>query len=142
MWRELVAELYPAATFSDGATEDRLRSAERELGHPMPDQLVAVLRESDGVYDGYGGGLIWCLDRIVADNRWFRTNAEYAELYMPFDLVLFFADAGNGDQFGLILPPVDRDDVFVWNHVDDSRTWGAANVETYLRWWASGQLTT
>ena len=78
----------------------------------------------------------------MVDNIRFRTDAELAQLYMPFDPVLFFADAGNGDQFALILPPVDRDDVFTWNHEDNSRTWGAANVEMYLRWWASGSLTT
>jgi hypothetical protein len=27
-------------------------------------------------------------------------NTDFKELYMPFDCLLFFADAGNGDQFG------------------------------------------
>lgn len=142
MWRELVAELYPKATFAEAATEDRITAAEAELGHPIPHQLASVLQESDGILDVHGGGLIWPIERIVVDNRRFRTNVEYAGIFMPFDPILFFADAGNGDQFGLVVSPVDRDDVFVWNHVDDSRTWGAADVETYLRWWASGRLTT
>ena len=52
----------------------------------------------------------------------------------------YFADAGNGDQFAVLSPPVDRDDVFVWNHETDDRAWVAGNVEMYLRWWLTGKI--
>ena len=141
MWRGLIEQLYPEATFADGVSEASLSRAERQLGHPVPDTLAAVLRETDGVLDVHGGGLIWPVERIVADNIFSRTDPTYAEMYMPFEPLLFFADAGNGDQFALTTPPVARDDVFVWNHVEDSRTWGAADIGMYLRWWAAGTLT-
>ncbi len=48
---------------------------------------------------------------------------DFANLYMPFEAMLFFADAdaGNGDQFAFVIR--DRPaDVFVWDHETDSRT--------------------
>ncbi|MDQ4123150.1 MAG: SMI1/KNR4 family protein [Acidobacteriota bacterium] len=61
---------------------------------------------------------------------------------MPFDSLLFFADAGNGDQFAfrILKGEIRRNDVFVWNHEDDSRTWVASNLKQYLQWWLSGKL--
>lgn len=35
---------------------------------------------------------------IVSDNPTLRTCEDFRDLYMPFDPLLFFADAGNGDQ--------------------------------------------
>jgi len=64
------------------------------------------------------------VERIAADNVGFRSNADFRELYMPFDPLLFFADAGNGDQFAFPRTPP-RDEVFVWDHEDDSRRWVA-----------------
>ena len=82
---------------------------------------------------------MWSLERIVADNAFFRGNADFGELYMPFDPLLFFADAGNGDQFAFVWTPR-RDEVFAWDHETDSRRWVAPSLETYLRWWLGGDL--
>jgi hypothetical protein len=117
-----------------------LADAAAQLGQPIPSHLASLLRETDGVVGECGLGLVWNLDRIVADNRAFRRNAEFRRLYMPFEPLLFFGDAGNGDQFALLSPPVNRADVFVWNHETDDRRWVAANVEMYLRWWIGGQI--
>jgi SMI1 / KNR4 family (SUKH-1) len=68
----------------------------------------------------------------------FRANPEFARLYMPFDL-LFFADAGNGDQFAFVLRD-SRKVVFVWDHESDSRRWVARDLDTYLTWWLDGTL--
>lgn len=105
----------------------------------MPGQLAALLRESNGVDGEYGLGLIWPIERITADNLDFRNTAEFAHLYMPFDPLLFFADAGNGDQFALV-PRTGRPDVFVWDHENDSRTWVAPGLSEYLNWWLTGRI--
>jgi hypothetical protein len=89
----------------------------------------------------YELALVWDLDRIVTDNLEFRRNEQFRTLYMPFGPLLFLGDAGNGDQFALLSPPVDRDDVFAWDHETDSRRWVAGNLETYLRWWLDGRIT-
>ncbi|MDD9943430.1 MAG: SMI1/KNR4 family protein [Myxococcales bacterium] len=63
---------------------------------------------------------------------------------MPFDHLVFFADAGNGDQFALAVRggQIRSPDVFVWNHEDDSRSWAAPDVRTYVEWWMTGRITT
>ncbi len=38
-------------------------------------------------------------EEIVQRNLHMRTSAALRESYMPFENLLFFADAGNGDQF-------------------------------------------
>lgn len=62
---------------------------------------------------------------------------------MPFDPLLFFGDAGNGDQFAFRLVSGLRDkDIYVWNHENDSRTWVGPSLSRYLEWWADGRITT
>ncbi len=53
---------------------------------------------------------------------------------MPFDSLLFFGEAGNGDQFFYrILDGHVRDaDVYLWDHETDSRTWGAPSLVAFL----------
>lgn len=60
----------------------------------------------------------------------------------PFDPLLFFGDAGNGDQYGFVILDgvVRQGDVFVWNHENDSRSWVAPSLERYLDWASSGTL--
>ncbi len=52
---------------------------------------------------------------------------------MPFDCLLFFADGGNGDLFGysILNGIVQRDDIYVWNHENDSRTWVAPSLKIF-----------
>lgn len=140
MWRELIEGLPTSVTFTDPASDKALRDAEEALGQPIPPHLASLLSETDGVTGDYGLGLVWDLSRIVRENLVFRQSADFARLYMPFDPLLFFGDAGNGDQFALLSPPVDRDDVFAWDHETDTRQWVASNVEMYLRWWTEGKI--
>lgn len=143
MWRELVQRFYPEHLFQAGTGEAAVSQAERRLGHPLPTDLRDLLGESNGVFGAYGLGLVWPISRIVEDNLAFRTNADFRELYMPFDSLLFFGDAGNGDQFAFRLVSVLWDkDIYAWNHEDDSRTWVAPDLAQYLEWWADGRIKT
>ena len=107
------------------------------MGHRLPDDLRALLSETNGIEGEYGLALLWPTERIATDNVQFRTNADFADLYMPFDGLVFFADAGNGDQFFVSLSG--NREVYVWNHEDDSRTWVASTVLRYLEAWMRGQ---
>lgn len=60
-------------------------------------------------------------------------------LYMPFDPLLFFAYAGNDDQFAFRWQTA-RVEVFAWDHEDDSRRCVAPSLEKYLDWWLNGTL--
>jgi SMI1/KNR4 family protein SUKH-1 len=143
MWQQLAKQHSSAIVAHAGASESAIQLAERTLAVAFPDDLRSCLMESDGIEGEYGLGLVWPLERIVRENRSFRETAQFRELYMPFDCLLFFADAGNGDQFAFSIQAgaIRRDDVFVWNHENDSRAWVAPSLSKYLEWWLCGKLT-
>src|ERR1044071_3534668 len=133
-WKEHIQGICAEATLSEPAQEQALLAAETQLGMRLPQELRELLAESNGVLGEYDLALIWPIERIVADNRLFREDESFRDLYMPFDGLLFFADAGNGDQFAFAVAngQVRRPDIFVWNHEEDSRTWLAKDLGDYL----------
>jgi hypothetical protein len=142
MWRRRIQSLTSKVTFANPATFVSIDDAEEKLGVQLPAELAEILRESDGVMGEYGLGLLWPIERIKANNVNFRDSADFRRLYMPFDCLLFFGDAGNGDQFAysIVQGEVRRNDIFVWNHEDDSRTWVAPSLGVFYEWWLSGKL--
>ena len=143
MWRETLQKMSSDLAFKAPATDAEIDQINVELGIQPPDELRSLLAESNGVDGEYGLGLLWDVARIIEDNRRFRSMPDFAELYMPFDCLLFFGDAGNGDlfAFAILSGRVRRPDVFVWNHEDDSRSWVAPSLQIYFDWWLSGKLT-
>jgi hypothetical protein len=140
VWTDLIAALPGEVRLFDGAPEAVLRDAERQLGQSFPAELAALLAETNGVEGEYGLGLIWPIERIASGNLSLRGNDALTQACMPFDALLFFADAGNGDLFALI-PHTGKPDVFAWDHENDSRRWVAPGLGTYLEWWLTGELT-
>lgn len=127
------------ATFHPPAQAEVLYATEASLGHPLPNDLPQVLAESDGIDGEYDLGLVWNVERIRRDNIKFRTYEDFRDLYMPFHGLVFFGDAGNGDQFALSL--TGNCEVYVWDHENDSRTWIAPSVMAYLEGWMTGRIT-
>ena len=127
------------ADFREPATPQSLRAVEAKLGAPLPSELRDLLSETDGIEGEYGLGLVWSAERIGEDNARFRSDPEFADLYLPFEGLVFFADAGNGDQFAASLRGAQ--DVYMWNHEDDSRVWVASTVLDFLRRWMTNELT-
>src|SRR5262249_3255374 len=124
------------------ASIDDIQLLERALAVDLPSELRELLRETNGVSAVYGTGLVWPVDRIKHDNQYFRAEADFKELYMPFDHLLFFGDHGNGDQFAYAVldGAVRWLNIFAWNHEDDSRTWVAPSLQRYLEWWSQGKI--
>ncbi|MFF1699472.1 SMI1/KNR4 family protein [Streptomyces sp. NPDC058257] len=131
MWRAVAGLAYPEAEFSTPVYAADVAAAERRLGCPLPSELVSLLYETDGMVGRYGVDTVWPLERIVEDNLLFRSDSSFADLYMPFDALLFFGDDGGGDQFAFVRRPP-RGDIFVWQHEDDSRRWVARDLKDYL----------
>ncbi len=142
MWRELIQALDPMSTFSAGATKLQLTKLEEALKLALPDELESLLMESNGVYGAYELQLVWSAEDIAQLNRDMRTSVLLRESYMPFENLLFFANAGNGDRFAfsIIQGAIRRPDIFVWDHENDSRTWVAPSLRQYIEWWLSGKL--
>jgi len=141
-WKKYIQTICTQANFSEPAEEQALSAAETHLGMRLPQELRELLAESNGVRGEYDLDLIWPIERIIADNRLFREDESFRDLYMPFDGLLFFADAGNGDQFAFAVAggQVRRPDIFVWNHEEDSRTWLAKDLCDHLEGWVSGRI--
>ena len=142
MWRDRIKSMTAKAEFAAPANAGAVALAEEALGVRLPAELAAVLKESDGVSGEYGLGLLWPIERIKEDNQRFRSLPDFKDLYMPFDSLLFFGDAGNGDQFAftVLQGEVRRGDIFVWDHETDSRTWVAPSLGTFYDWWLTGKL--
>jgi SMI1-KNR4 cell-wall len=142
MWADLIAKQYPVHELRPGASRAQLDDAESELGVAIPTTLHELLLETNGVFGEHSLGLVWPVDRIVADNLHFRSFPDFRDVYMPFDSLLFFGDAGNGDQFAFAVlnREVRRSDIYVWDHENDSRTWVAPDLQRYLEWWAAGLI--
>jgi SMI1-KNR4 cell-wall len=128
------------ATFQPPATEQQLVSCEQTLGHPCPEELRALLLETDGIEGEYGVDVLWNAQRIGEDNASFRNNPDFYELYMPFDSLVFFADAGDGNQFAVATRG--NFEIYEWNHENDSRMWVASSVVRFLEDFMTGKLDT
>jgi hypothetical protein len=88
------------------------------------------------------GELIWTVERTIETNKEYRNYKDFKYLYMSFEQLLFFSDAGNGDLFGIVTlnGKFDRHDIFSWNHEDDSRNWVAPNLAKFIEWWLDGKI--
>lgn len=141
-WIAATKRTFAAVRSAPPASPEAVQRAERGLGLALPEHLRDLYAVSDGLTGEYGAGLVWPVDRLLEENQAYRSNPEFAELYMPFDPLLFFADAGNGDLFGftVLAGSVRRPDVFSWDHETDSRTWAAPDLRLYVEWWLSGRL--
>jgi hypothetical protein len=127
----MAVNVLPDAGFESGIDPSDLDAAANTLGGALPGDLRSLLLETNGIVASYGQDVVWRLDRIIDDNRIFRTSSDFAELYLPFDGLLFFGDNGGGDQFAFVLRD-NRRDIFVWDHETDSRYWVASDLESYL----------
>ena len=157
MWRELISaltanirpigDLEPGPEFFPGATPDQLNTVERILRLPLPEQLRALLAESNGVLVCFGQHFIWNTDELLQYNQppwitsdyWWhsRTGKEIQHL-------LFFGDAGvDGVQFGF---PITADGtvierVVAWYPIGREQVRKASSLKDYVEEWLSGTLT-
>jgi hypothetical protein len=117
----------------------------------LPSELEELYRQTNGIehkmtVDNIGeltiGELIWTVERTIETNKEYRNYKDFKDLYMSFEQLLFFSDAGNGDLFGIVTlnGKFDRHDIFSWNHEDDSRNWVAPNLAKFIEWWLDGKI--
>lgn len=135
--------------FYSPASLSSIRQAEIALENPLPAELRELLAATDGVNQRMRiaqgtveiGYLIWPIEWISRENRKFRANSLFKSLYRPFDHLLFFADAGNGDHFGFDLSePGSKSDILAWDHEDDGRKWVAPSLRVFIEWWSAGKI--
>lgn len=143
MWKELVNSLSNEYYFTIPATKSEIGQLQKELSIKFPDELLELLSETNGVFDKWECPMIWPISQIMKDNLFYRNFEGYNDIYMPFDHLFFFSDAGNGDLFFYSIVKngtVEKRDIYVWNHEDDSRTWVASSLKDFIEGWITGRI--
>lgn len=134
-WTALIRRTCPGVVMGAPASPESLLACEDALDVALPSALRGVLDEADGVTAVYSTSIIWPVHEIIRRNRELRETGAMQELYMPFNHLLFFGDDGSGDLFAYAVNAngrIERDDIFLWQHESDSRTWFAPRLESYL----------
>ncbi|WP_134687290.1 SMI1/KNR4 family protein [Brevibacillus migulae] len=141
MWKKHLENILENCEFNEPAQSTKIEEIQTVFNIELPNELLSLLEETDGVRDEFGCDLVWSAGRIIGENKELRKE-EFRDLYMPLDCLLFVADAGNGDLFGyaIINGSIQRDDIYVWNHEDDSRTWVAPSLKKFIEWWNDGTI--
>lgn len=127
---------------------DDISQISEELKVKLPLELIELYKETNGVNEYIKphnieiGYLIWDSERVLEENLTFRNTLDFKEMYMPFDHLFFFADAGNGDNFGYAIKNLEirSNDIYCWDHENDSRNWVAPNLEIFIKWKCEGKL--
>ena len=145
MWKEIIQKVDPACEFRDPASPSELARVEKVFGHKLPDSLRGLLLETNGVYHPSSYlDIIWDSDQIARRNNEMRQNKKFAKIYMTFQSLLFFADAGvDGIMFAFQVTAsgtVQDGNIVVWDGIEDSRPVLAYSLEDYLTRWLDGRL--
>ncbi|MGE7432182.1 SMI1/KNR4 family protein [Bacillus thuringiensis] len=143
-WTNFIKNISTDCKFNPPATEAAITKIENMFQVKLPDELKYFLCETNGVeYSEFNLPLVWNTDRIQKENYDMRSEKFLKEMYMPFDSLLFIADAGNGDLFGyrVLNGWIDNYDIYTWNHENDSRTWVAPSLQIFIEWWYEGKIS-
>ncbi|MEK4404666.1 SMI1/KNR4 family protein [Sporosarcina sp. FSL K6-6792] len=143
MWKNYIEKISKEYYFKAPATNSEITFIKKELNIELPKKLLDLLNETNGVFDKFDCPLIWSTGKIVEDNLFFRNFDDYKDIYMPFDNLMFFSDGGNGDLFGFAIlnGSIQKEDIYVWNHEDDSRTWIASSLEDFIKDWITSEIS-
>lgn len=143
MWKDMVTNKTNDYQFRSPATQSDLEQIREAFGIELPADLKSLLSETNGIFCEYGSALIWSASQIVRENKNIRNHEGFHDIYWSFDTLLFFSDAGNGDLFGfsIINGVIRKNDIYVWNHEDDSRKWVAPSLKKFIEWSLDGKIT-
>lgn len=142
-WKNYIRTMSEDYQFKDPAARAEIDQVKEELHVELPNKLLELFNETNGVYHELGYALIWSTALIIKENLFFRNTEKSNDIYMPFDHLLFFADAGNGDLFAytILNGIVQKDDIYVWNHEDDSRKWISPSLEDFIERMITGKIS-
>src|SRR4051812_18600685 len=100
MWKNYISSISKDYTFKPSTSNAEIIQISEELNVELPKKILELYGETNGVFDSFGCPLIWSTSQMLKDNVFFRNFADYKDVYMPFDHLLFFSDNGCGDLFG------------------------------------------
>ncbi|WP_298830146.1 SMI1/KNR4 family protein [uncultured Planococcus sp.] len=109
----------------------------------LPKELEDLLSETDGVYDEFICLFIWSINKLSKKTS-ILEDGKILKIFICLLIIsFFFSNAGNGDLFGyaVLNGHIQSEDIYVWNHEDDSRTWIASSLKEYIKGWITGGIS-
>ncbi len=143
MWKEYLLSISKECQFKAPATEADIFPIKRDLNIDLPKKLADLYKETNGVFGIYGISFIWSTEQMVKENLFFRAIQKQSDSMRSLDTFLFFSDAGNGDLFGYSIEngSIQNDEIYVWDHEDDSRRVIASSLEEFIKGWILGEIS-
>lgn len=137
MWREFMEGMSDRFTFSTPAQQSQIDVVEEQLEVELPDELVTLWLETNGVRTFPKQNLVWSTEDFLWHNQEaFRDFPEYEQHFMPFDNLLFFsADAQGRIAYGYGIArsgDINYNRIYRWDRNTDSRVWVAMNLKNYI----------
>ncbi|MFP7736674.1 SMI1/KNR4 family protein [Priestia aryabhattai] len=127
--------------YGEPASIEDIEVLEKLFSIQIPKELRSLLYETNGVNDSYGYSLIWSVEKIIRENL--NLGERLEDIYLPFNNLLFFADARNGDMFGYSISDrsIKQNDIYLWNHGNNEQTQIAPSLNDFVEDWISGKLS-
>src|SRR5690349_14493168 len=145
MWREFISGISPHCEFREPASQEEIEAVGESLGAALPDDLVALLRETNGVYDRYAYlDFLMSCGQIRRENLLLRTEKVFLKTYKPLDTLLFFGRAGSdGILFGFSMAAqgtAHAREIIKWEPIGDMRDTIASSLAGFVRGWLTSTL--
>lgn len=154
MWVSLSKTALPGCVVREPREVGAIKAVEGALGVRFPEELRALLLETDGVtmteqvtrFEVLEFEFIWSIGRIQTENTDFLREEVLRKRYESFDEALFFAGFLNGDRvfFRIVDGRTPSSEVFLWNHETDHREKIAESLTEFVKqcdWTGKKKLT-
>ncbi|XIG89213.1 SMI1/KNR4 family protein (plasmid) [Priestia aryabhattai] len=127
--------------YGEPASIEDIEVLEKLFSIQIPKELRSLLYETNGINDSYGYSLIWSIEKITRENL--NLGERLEDVYLPFNNLLFFADARNGDMFGysILDRSIKQNDIYLWNHRNNEQTNIAPSLNDFVEDWIRGKLS-
>ena len=141
MWKDLIQNISTGCVYGEPASIEDIEVLEKLFSIQIPKELRSLLYETNGINDSYGYSLIWSIEKITRENL--NLGERLEDVYLPFNNLLFFADARNGDMFGYSISDrsIKQNDIYLWNHRNNEQTQIAPSLNDFVEDWIRGKLS-
>ena len=141
MWKDLIQNISTGCIYGEPASIEDIEVLEKLFSIQIPKELRNLLYETNGINDSYGYSLIWSIEKITRENL--NLGERLEDVYLPFNNLLFFADARNGDMVGYSISDrsIKQNDIYLWNHRNNEQTQIAPSLNDFVEDWIRGKLS-
>lgn len=88
-WRNYIESISKEYLFKAPATNTNITLIKKELNVELPEKLLELLRETNGIFDKYECPLIWSTEQIVEDNL-FLEILMTTKIFICLSIIYYF----------------------------------------------------